>query len=597
MLRNDALAAAAVRLQPRAPPPPHYYATNLLLMVETVLARYADVLTAEERAFGEGVRQLPAAAQRLLARMIGRSRALLRDDTLRYDEVGDANTALAALQAAGLVERNASASLPEILSIFTVAELRGAFGELPLANTAKAECVARVTAHVPAAFARWRLRRRCGWARVNAPALSLYHLHHLLFFGSRHGELRTFVMRDLGVHIYEPVPLCAETRQFRDRALLERYLALLAAEDEVRALGERPAPAAVREAVPPLLELLWHIEPDRLLERRRSRVLGRLGRNLERAGAFDAALSCYRRSTQPPARERRMRILRRLQDAEGVEGLRAAIGRNPCDAMEADFAKRFGRPARRPTVPTVEHRLAGGLSCEGQAPRAPLASERPPLRALSCEGQAPRAPPLRALPCEGQAPRAPRLRALSVEAFALGVLTAGGGAGWHLENNLPMGLFALAYWSWLFAPVPGAFVHPFQTAPVDLFWPDFFAVRTGVCEDPLATPLKPRLRAAVYAKAGTANRLFNWRRLTPAVAAAVIDAMPEEHLRALVEIVRDDLAGKCSGFPDLTLVYAPGRYEFVEVKGPNDRLQTHQHLWIEALRQRGLPVRVMRLRP
>ena len=588
MLRNDALAAAAVRLQPRAPPPPHYYATNLLLMVETVLSRYADVLTAEERAFGESVQQLPAAAQRLLARMIGRSRALLRDDTLRYDEVGDANTALAALQAAGLVERNAPASLPEILNIFTVAELRGAFRELPLANTGKAECMARVTAHVPAAFARWRLRRRCGWARVNAPTLSLYHLHHLLFFGSRHGELRTFVMRDLGVHIYEPVPLCAETRQFRDRAALERYLALLAAEDEVRALGERPVPAAVREAVPPLLKLLWHVEADRLLERRRSRVLGRLGRNLERAGAFDAALACYRRSTQPPARERRMRILRRLQDAEGVEGLRAAVLGSPCNAMEADFAKRFGRPARPAPVPTVEHRLAGALSCEGQAPRTPLARERPRLRAFPCEGQAPRAPLAR---------ERPPLRAPSVEAFALGTLTAGGGAGWHLENNLPMGLFALAYWSWLFAPVPGAFVHPFQTAPVDLFWPDFFAVRAGVCEDPLAAPLKPRLRAAVCAKAGTANRLFNWRRLTPAVVAAVIEAMPEEHLRALVEIVRDDLAGKCSGFPDLTLVYAPDRYEFVEVKGPNDRLQTHQRLWIEALRQRGLPVRVMRLRP
>ena len=544
MLRNDALAAPAVRLHPRAPPPPHYYATNLLLLVETVLARYADLLTAEERAFGESVRNLPAAAQRLLARMIGRSRALQREDTLRYDEVGDADTALAALQAACLAERNAPAPLPALLALFTVDELRGVFVELALANTGKADCVARITAHVPADFARWRLRRRCGWVHVAAPALALYHL---LFFGSRHGELRTFVMRDLGVHRYEPVPLCAETRQFRDRAALDRYLALLAAEDEVRALGDRPAPAAVRERVPPLLDLLWHIEPDRLRERRRSRVLGRLGRNLERAGAFDEALACYRRSTQPPARERRMRILRRLQDSEGVEGLRAAVKRRPCNAMEADFAKRFGSIARRAPVPTVEHRLAGA--------------------------------------------------ATSVEAYALGVLTAAGGTGWHLENNLPMALFALAYWSWLFAPVPGAFVHPFQTAPVDLFWPDFFAVRAGVCEDPLATPLKPRLRATVCAKAGTANRLFNWRRMTPAVAEAVIETLPEEHLRALVEIVRDDLAGKRSGFPDLTVVYAPGRYEFVEVKGPNDRLQTHQRLWIEALQQRGLPVRVLRLRP
>lgn len=533
-----------MRLHQRAPPPPHYYATNLLVMVETVLARYADLLTAEERAFGESVRNLNAAAQRLLARMIGRSRALLREDTLRYAEVGDANTALAALQDARLVERNAAAPLPAVFDIFTVDELRGVFCELTLANTGKAECAAQITARVPTAFARWRLRRRGGWAQVAAPALSLYHL---LFFGSRHGEMRTFVMRDLGVHIYEPVPLCAETRQFRDRAALDRYLALLAAGDEVRALGDRPAPAAVREQVPRLLDLLWDVEPDRLLERRRNRVLGRLGRNLERAGAFDAALACYRRCAGPPARERRMRILRRLQDAEGVEELRAAILRRPCNAVEADFAKRFGRSARRAPMPTVEHRLAGGTT--------------------------------------------------SVEACALAILTTAGGSGWHLENNLPMALFALAHWSWLFAPVPGAFVYPFQTAPVDLFWPDFFAVRAGVCEDPLAAPLKPRLRATVCAKAGTANGLFNWRRMTPAVAEAVIEAMPEEHLRALVEIVRDDLPGKRSGFPDLTVVYAPGRYEFVEVKGPNDRLQTHQRLWIEALGQRGLPVRLLRLRP
>ena len=64
----------------------------------------------------------------------------------------------------------------------------------------------------------------------------------------------------------------------------------------------------------------------------------------------------------------------------------------------------------------------------------------------------------------------------------------------------------------------------------------------------------------------------------------------------MIEIVRGDLAGKRSGFPDLTVVYGPGRYEFVEVKGPNDQLQTNQRLWIQALRARSLPVRVLRFR-
>jgi len=175
-------------------------------------------------------------------------------------------------------------------------------------------------------------------------------------------------------------------------------------------------------------------------------------------------------------------------------------------------------------------------------------------------------------------------------------LVSDGGVGWHLENHLPLGVFALAYWSWLFAPLPGAFVNAFQTGPADLYWPDFFKSRQAICEDPLDGPLKPRLEATAGAKAGIANRLFSWHRYTREVAETVTANIPEADLRALVEIVREDLAGKRSGFPDLTVIYGPGRYEFVEVKGPGDQLQIHQRLWIEALERRGLPVRVLRYR-
>ena len=64
-----------------------------------------------------------------------------------------------------------------------------------------------------------------------------------------------------------------------------------------------------------------------------------------------------------------------------------------------------------------------------------------------------------------------------------------------------------------------------------------------------------------------ANRLFNWQRFTPSVAEVVIDAVPESDLRALLTIVREDLGGRHSGFPDLTVVYGPGRYEFRRGQG------------------------------
>ena len=552
LARNAAACAApVVRLHPRAPPPANYYAGNLLVVVDAVLERYGDILNDEERAFGLKLRAASESSQRLFARLIGR-RALIREDQLDYAEVGDVEAPLAELAARGLIERCPAVSAPALLGLLTVAELGRVFWEAAGGGT-KAERIADIVAHVPERVCRWRVRRHCRWLRLGEPGhLSLYQL---LFFGDRQQSLTTFVLRDLGVFRFEAVPLCRATRQFADREALECCLRLLELGDEVAALGRAPTLVVCRREAPRLLGELWAPHENRLLERRRSRVLNGLARKLERAGDFDHALACYRRSTLAPARERRMRILQRLGDRHGVEGLRGEILASPQTALERDFAERFKRSSRRPALPVAER------------PWLPRAANGDRAGA-----------------------------ATSPERHALDLIAAEGGVGWHLENDLPMAVFALAYWDWIFAPVEGAFVNAFQTGPLDLFWPDFFASRSGVCADPLAGALKPRLLERVCAKAGIANRLFNWRRFTPDVAQTVIEAIPEAHLRALLDIARADLRARRSGFPDLTVVYGPGRYEFVEVKGPGDQLQIHQRLWIQALLERGLPVRVLRLR-
>ena len=535
------------RLELGKPPPAHYYAENLLAVIGTVLHRYGDLLEPDERCIGDRIVALPAPAQRLLARLIGRRGPLIREDSLAYAEVGDLQSALAALAAAGLVERNPAATAVALCDLLTVRDLDSVFRrELNGAGRpTKPERVSRILASIPESFLCWRVRRAAPWLRLRE--LDHLDLYRLLFFGDRQQDLTTFVMRDLGVHRYESIELSRATRLFADRGALDHYLALAAMQDEVAALGACPDIDNCADQVAHLLERLHDELDHRALERRRSRVLNRLGRNLERAQAYDWALRCYARSTLAPARERRMRILHRLGDLRGVERLRHAVLARPETMLEADFANRFARPYRREPVPTTDVEL-----------------DSVPL--------------------------------LAIEQYALGLLTASGGAGWHLENNLPMAVFGLAYWPWVFAPIEGAFLHPFQTGPQDLFWPDFFASRQADCPDPLRGPLKTQLRSVACAKAGTANRLFSWQRCQPTVLDAILDAIPEPDLRALVEIVRDDLAGRRSGFPDLTIIYEPGRYEFVEVKGPNDQLQIHQRLWIHALLARGLPVRVLRFR-
>lgn len=535
-------------LEPGKPPPQHYYAENLLTVVHTVLERYGDVLDSAERCFGARILALPAPALRLYARLIGRRGPLIREDRLVYDEVGDLQAALRCLADAKLVERCPEAPGTILCGLMRRPELEVLFApELAHAPTggAKADRVAWVAARTPVAFLRWRLRRAFAWLAVaSANHLDLYRL---LFFGDRRQDLTTFVMRDLGVHRYEPIELCRETRLFANRTSLTRYLDLVAVHDEVVALGKRPDIDTCAEQVLDFVARLGEPIGNRTMERRRSRVLNQLGRNLERAGADEWALRCFGLSTLAPARERRMRILHRRGDRGGVERLRREVLSDPETTLEADFAARFARRGRRPAVPTTEIELDA-------VPRMPI------------------------------------------EQYAASLCTASGGTAWHLENDLPMAIFALAYWSWMFAPVEGAFLHPFQVGPQDLFWPDFFAARANMCPDPLARPLKARLRRAARAKAGTANRLFSWHRCPLEVVETVIDAMPEADLRTLLAIVRDDLAGKRSGFPDLTVVYGPGRYEFIEVKGPTDQLQAHQHLWIQALRAGGLPVRVLRFR-
>ena len=550
-IEEAAWAQRQAHLVPAEAPPVHYYACNLLAVVAGVRERYDDLLLPAERHFGECVAGLAAGPLRLLARLVGR-KPLVREDQLIYAEVPDVAEALSELARVGLVERSPAAPASSLLGLFTVAELRECFAEVRGSGPGKAALVASIVASVPAAFWRWRLRRLGGWVRLaQGDVLALYRL---LFFGHRGADLAAFVLRDLDLHRYEPVPWSLGQRQFRDRATLQRYLDLLELADAVATLGPSPASDICREHVDALLAALWQPEGHRLLERRRGQTLNRLGRSLERSGELDAALACYQRSSLAPARERRMRILGRLGDATGVEALRQEILEAPWTALEEDYARlagpnarRRGGKARRPDLPQLELRLDLG----------------------NCR----------------------------VEQAVLDHLTANGGTGWHLENHLPMAIFALAYWEWLFAPVPGAFVNAFQAGPADLAWPDFFAAREGICRDPLASVLKPQLRARIDAKAGVVNGLFDWRRCPPAVLRTIVNAVPEADLRALLRIVRQDLAARRAGFPDLIIVRGAGSYTFVEVKGPGDQLQIHQRLWIEALLAHGLPVQVARVRP
>ena len=526
----------------QAPPPPDYYARNLRFLLDAVDAQSGDLLTADERAFLRAFQRASVPAQRLFARLVSRSGDWLRLDSLNYPEVGDRDAAVDELRASGLAALLPDAPADALLRLLSRPELAALFPNIRARTKPLfiAECIGRYADQQ----VRARVAAVCPWLGVgNRRAFAVCQI---LFFGGDRQDLSTFVLQDLGIRRYEPYPLSPDTRPFDQRAQLERYL-----------LCRRLAPWAERlEQMPQLAAALQcALSPEaqtRTEQRTRDRLLNHVGRWHERRGEWQQALRCYERAASHPARERRARILRKLGDEPAVAALLADMGADPWAPEEQDFARRFA----------------------GLPPAADA-------RITEC-----------------------RLRAATpaaIERHALDLLTANGGWGWHLENQLPLGLAGLAFWEEIFAAVQGAFSHPFQLGPRDLFWPDFARSRSAALAERVRALEAPgaferQVRAVYAAKHGTANRLVHWGALTPEVLDCLFRCVAPEALLALAAYTVGNLGRARAGFPDLLLVYGRDAWELVEVKGPTDQLQPAQRVWLGVLRELGIPVRVLRFK-
>ncbi|EGO21271.1 hypothetical protein SERLADRAFT_441630 [Serpula lacrymans var. lacrymans S7.9] len=75
--------------------------------------------------------------------------------------------------------------------------------------------------------------------------------------------------------------------------------------------------------------------------------------------------------------------------------------------------------------------------------------------------------------------------AVNVETFALQYDEDMGFKGVHCETRVIHMLFGLLFWDIIFAPVPGAFETPFQSAPLDIAEDSFYHSRKEIIEQRL----------------------------------------------------------------------------------------------------------------
>ncbi len=545
---------------------PLYYLENFETVVQWVRRHHSDLLTAEETGHIDSLLALNRPERALLARLVMRTGELFRVEKLNYPELGVPVEAAADLLWRGsFIENDPKIPLAELFRLFTLAELRPALAEQMAANGLPASAAKGLLKDTltplnpdPEAVEHWLPGITTQVIRLNH--MALFDRLRLMFFGNLRQSWSDFVLVELGHQQYEQVPLSAESRAFDERDDVDRYLVMHRARER---LDEGERPENVWQDLPSANANAW-------LESRRGRLLFELGKRAERGGNTDLALSAYEQSGHREARLRQLRLLERLKRHREAWELATA-------ASEA-----VGPASEERGLERILSRLAKKLGETG-----PRLSERPAIQTITVELDNP----------DGHSVEWVALQHLSDSQAPAPVA--------YVENTLINGLFGLLCWRALFAPVPGAFFHPFHTGPVDLYREDFVKRRQALFEDclgALATDdYKTRIRNTWHQKQGIASPFVIWPVLSEQLLELALECIPAHHLKLMFQRLLANLREHRSGFPDL-IRFQPGdpdpnrRYEMIEVKGPGDRLQDHQTRWLEYCVEQGIPVSVCYVR-
>ncbi|MDX1757364.1 MAG: VRR-NUC domain-containing protein [Marinobacter sp.] len=535
---------------------PLYYLRNFDTVVDWVHERHGDLLLPRETTRLAAFRTLDTASRGLLVRLVMRTGEHFRGDRLDYPELGKPMTAaVAPLLEQGWLTANPELSLTQAAALLTLPELRDRWR--PLIEQAglrrslgKRALVDALAPHHPAPRP-----ADCWGFGPQTPVLALQDMAlfdriRLMFFGNLYQGWSDFVLVQLGLQRYEPVPLSRQSRAFQSRAEVDGYLAL---DRCLQQLEDAPAAEVWPEVPGPFTDNPW-------LESRRGRLLFELGLRAERQGNRPLALAALAASAYREARLRYLRLLERDQQHWRAWELARLAQLSPRSRAEARGCERLVR------------RLAGKL---GEAP--PPARSAPSIREWSLT-----------LPASSELP---------VELTVAQHLDLPESPVVYVENALLNGLFGLLCWPALYTPLPGAFFHPFHAGPADLQREDFVTRRRDLFSRCLAQLDDGRYRQAIRqtwrAKQGITNPFVAWSVLTEDVLELALKCIPPHHLRQVFERLLADLTEHRSGLPDLVRFDpASADYELIEVKGPGDRLQDHQRHWLEWFAGEGIQASV-----
>lgn len=524
--------------------PDDYYLNNFRKLTSHALEWYSDLLTDEERRWLADFDRLSHGGQCLLVRLLSRRGNWFRSDKAEYKEIGDQQQALSELAALGFITLNPDADISTLAEkLLTKAEIIALFPTLPK-QSRKEALLAQLSQQIIA-------------KEIGLPFSVIYlnqgemiELLLVLFFANTHQDFFQFVLDDLGLNNFERYQLSRERRFFQDREQVE-VLRKLTHIQSLYDLCPKPTPTELDEWQRLLPEPCEH--PS--IERKRQHLMNQLARDYERHQAFAPALMLYRQTQVMPTRERQARILDKQQQIQAMRDIVTEMLDTPLNYSELEVAQKLNQRV---------------LRLQGQkVPR----TIKPAHNTLHLELD---------------------LSQQRVELAVKSHFEQIGYQVYYLENQFLNTLFGLTFWDAIFAPVEGAFINRYQHRPLDLYHDDFVLKRQSYIESAIAELMNDGVKPLWLRwqnKFSIANPFVFWTDCDESLFELTEQSFPRALLVDLFKVQLSDLKLYRNGMPDLIL-FKDGEFEWVEVKGPGDKLQDNQWRWIEQFSRLNVPFSV-----
>lgn len=525
---------------------------------------YGNILTEREMEFLRKFRDLSENARCLYVRLSNRHARFFKFSALSYEEIGALDGPLRELSEAGFIHEISSDSTvdyEDFLALFTKPEL------LSIARVLDKDLCPPGSVKKPD-LVRWlhyayRFEQvfTCISDQIIMPARGEeVMMLKFLFFGNRHDDMTEFVIRDLGHVRFQNFDEDKLSVRFSTRKEAEdRFMISLQAEYFEQHKKELPSEEVYDWFMNWQIGTAEHLS-EIALPAYYSLVL-KVGAWLERSKLQEQALTVYQLTDQPPARERRARLLHKLGLQEEARALSELMLADPQNSDERyfgiDFLERI-RSSKKKVVKSTTRLLNQAETLDIEVAYR-----------------------------------------YQVE---YGVINYYLQQGYHAvfsENEPWRAVFGLLFWDIIYDTNVQAIHHPLQRIPSDFFQPDFYIRRREQLAERLETMHTPavlisHLYQVWHDKNGITNVMVSWFEEVLMAALKIAEVVPLEHLKTILMEMAVNLRENARGFPDL-LIWKEDEYMLVEVKSPTDHLSARQLRWLEAFADMGIHSKVVRV--